>query len=167
MNSIPDRVCVQSAPSPALRWLRAVLACGVVAGSLVSAPVYAGGAAGAARTISVSGAWIRAVPAVSRNSAGYLLIENAGPADELLGAAIAGARVTEIHEMVRSGESMLMRRRVSVPVPENGRVALAPGGLHLMLIGLQAPLKVGETRAAVLRFRDAGEVNVEMVVVSE
>lgn len=122
-------------------------------------PAHAGTA------LKVSNAWVRAVPPVSKNSAGYLLIENAGgTADVLLGASVEKARVTEIHEMVRDGDTMIMRHRDEIPVPANGSAALAPGGLHLMLIDLQQPLQVGEKLDAVLRFRNAGEVKVVMEV---
>lgn len=125
----------------------------------LSLPVFAGAA------LKISSAWVRAVPPVSKNSAGYLLIENPGAtADVLLGASVAKARVTEIHEMVRDGDTMVMRHREEIPVPANGSAVLAPGGLHLMLIDLQQPLVVGEKLDAVLRFRNAGEVKVVMEV---
>lgn len=119
----------------------------------------------AAPDIRVSDGWAREVPPVSRNSAGYLLVENRGDRDDLLlSAGVEGARVTELHEMVRDGAVMVMRRRDSIPVPAGGSVRLAPGGLHLMLIDLARPLVAGETRSAVLRFRDAGEVKLTLDV---
>lgn len=115
--------------------------------------------------IVVSDGWIRQVPPVSRNSAGYLVVENKAAVDDLLlGASVEGARVTELHEMVRKGDTLMMQRRTAIAVPAGGRVALAPGGLHLMLIDLQRPLQAGEKRAAVLRFRDAGEREVVLEV---
>lgn len=141
--------------------------CVVLAGSVGAASAVAGGGSSAESAITVTDAWVRAVPPVAKNSAGYLLIRNAGSEDVLLGATIDGARVTEIHEMVRSGESMAMRPRVQVVVPASGRVELAPGGLHLMLIDLQKPLQVGAKLKGVLRFRDAGEVKVEMTILAQ
>lgn len=142
-----------------MKWL---LMCMVFCAPLAMAgePVATG-----ASGVEVSAAWIRLVPPVSRNSAGYLVIENKAAVDDvLLGARVEGARVTELHEMVRKGETMMMQRRTAIAVPAGGRVALAPGGLHLMLIDLQRPLQAGEIRAAVLRFRDAGERKVDMEV---
>jgi hypothetical protein len=115
--------------------------------------------------ISVQDAWARAVPPVSKNSAGYLVIENRGDQEDALVAVRVGkVRVTELHEMVRDGDSMSMQRRKEIPVPAHGRAVLAPGGLHLMLIDLQQPLHAGEKLDAVLRFRNAGEVKVVMEV---
>lgn len=115
----------------------------------------------AAPDIRVVDGWVRAMPPVAKNSAGYLVIENHGEHDDvLLGASVDGARLTELHEMVSTGATMAMRRRQDVAVAAGSSVVLAPGGLHLMLIGLQRPLVAGEQREAVLRFRDAGEQRV-------
>ena len=50
----------------------------------------------------------------------------------------------------------------------NGRsgktVELKPGGLHIMLVGLKAPLKAGERFAMKLRFEKAGEVTIDVPV---
>lgn len=137
------------------------------AGACVEGPVKVVGTgedAPAARIV-VEGAWARAVPPVSKNSAGYLVITNRGPAaDALVGARIDGVRVTELHEMVRSGESMTMRRLPAIELPAQGTATLAPGGKHLMLIDLQRPLRAGEQREGILLFRDAGEVKVTLEV---
>lgn len=136
----------------------------------LSAPIaIAGGdnnaAALPAAGIVVSGAWVRAVPPVSKNSAGYLVIDNRSERDDaLIGARVANARVTELHEMVRDGDSMTMRRHDEIAVPAGGKATLAPGGLHLMLIDLQRPLQVGEKLDGVLLFRHAGEMKVVLEV---
>lgn len=119
------------------------------------------GAVLAAPDVRVIDGWVRAMPPVAKNSAGYLVIENRGEHDDvLLGATVDGARLTELHEMVSTGATMTMRRRQDVAVRAGSSVVLAPGGLHLMLIDLQRPLVAGERREAVLRFRDAGEQRV-------
>jgi copper(I)-binding protein len=119
----------------------------------------------AASAMQVKDAWVRAVPPVSKNSAGYLVVENGSNRDDaLLGASVNKARVTELHEMVREGDTMFMQRRKEIPVPAHGRAMLAPGGLHLMLIDLQQPLQVGEKLDGVLHFRDAGEVKIQLEV---
>ncbi len=142
--------------------MKFLLVCLVLCAPLaVAAEPPAAGVSG----IVVSDGWIRQVPPVSRNSAGYLVVENRGAADDmLLGASVEGVRVTELHEMVRKGDTLMMQRRPAIAVPAGGQVALAPGGLHLMLIDLQRPLQAGEKRAAVLRFRDAGEREVVLEV---
>lgn len=156
-----------------MRWWVRVLAGPVVGVLLGSSVAIAGGGAAdsgfvappTAAGLTLRDGWVRAVPPVSRNSAGYIVLENRGAADDaLVGARVQKVRVTELHEMVRDGETMTMRHRQEIPVPAGSTVALAPGGMHLMLIDLQQPLVVGERLEAVLQFRAAGERRVLLEV---
>jgi hypothetical protein len=52
----------------------------------------------------------------------------------------------------------------AVTLPAGERVALEPGGLHIMLMGLKAPLKKGETIELILTFAKAGQVKLEVPV---
>lgn len=122
----------------------------------------------AASPLVVRDAWIRAMPPMARNSAAYLVIENRGAEDDaLLGASVEGAEVTELHEMVHEGHTMTMRQRNEIVLPAGAVVELKPGGMHLMLIGLQRPLAMGETRKVLLQFRQAGAVHVDLDVRSQ
>ena len=47
---------------------------------------------------------------------------------------------------------------------EEATVTLAPGGLHLMLMGLKAPLVEGETVPVTLTFANAGTVEIGLSV---
>lgn len=143
--------------------MKAVLLVLALVPALFAPPLQAGGPGAG---LAVTDGWVRALPPVARNSSAYLRIENSGEeADELIGARVAGVRVTEMHEMRRDADGNLsMHRRTAVTVPAGGVVSLAPGGLHLMLIDLQSPLKAGETREAVLRFRRSGEMRVVLEV---
>lgn len=55
---------------------------------------------------------------------------------------------------------MQMRPVDKVDVPARGRVAFEPGGLHLMLVDLQRPLRAGEQLALTFVFEGAGRVSV-------
>lgn len=116
--------------------------------------------------IRVQDPWLRAVPPVATNSAGYLRLHNDGSTDDaLLGARIDGVRVVELHEMRDTGNGARgMFRRHEIIVPAGESAVLAPGGLHLMLIDLQQPLQADTEVGGVLRFRDAGEVPVRFRV---
>ena len=59
---------------------------------------------------------------------------------------------------------MKMRRVEQVAIPAGAEVAFEPGGLHLMLIGLKAPLVAGKSLPLVLQFRDAGAIKVDFEV---
>jgi copper(I)-binding protein len=63
--------------------------------------------------------------------------------------------------MSMDGGVMRMRElKQGIVVPAQGHLRLAPGGLHLMLVGLKAPLEQGGKVPLTLRFAQAGEVQV-------
>ena len=61
---------------------------------------------------------------------------------------------------------MKMRQVDAIEVPAGQMVEIKPGGFHIMLMGLRTPLKKGLTFPMTLKFEIAGEVNVEVVIVS-
>lgn len=114
--------------------------------------------------LTIQHPWAR--PTLPGQMAGgaYLGIRNGGNAgDRLLGASMAAARV-EVHEMRMEGDVMRMREIGSLELPAGKTVTLAPGGLHLMLMDLKSPLKVGEKIPVKLRFERAGEIEVLLQV---
>jgi len=58
------------------------------------------------------------------------------------------------------GDKMMMRQMTSIEIPANGTVELKPGGYHLMLMGLDSPIKDGEQLKMTLQFEKAGKVDV-------
>ena len=94
----------------------------------------------------------------------YLRLENRGPADKLVSASTPVAQGIEMHEMRMAGEMMQMREVSVIELPSNRPVVLQPGGLHLMLVGLKAPLNKGDKFPLTLKFQRAGEVTVDVVV---
>ena len=97
--------------------------------------------------------------------AGYLTIANTGEADDAL-LAVTSPAVTEvqIHRSQMQDGVMRMREVGATSVPAGQRIRFLPGGLHLMFMGLRAPLEAGQTVSVTLRFRDAGEVTVPFEV---
>jgi copper(I)-binding protein len=116
--------------------------------------------------IVVTQAWSRATPGGSRVAGAYLIIENKGStADKLLSAATEIAKKVEIHEMTVNDGVMTMRAVEGGLSIEPGRaVKFAPGGLHLMIVGLAAPLVRGDKVPVTLRFEKAGEITVSFDV---
>ncbi len=106
----------------------------------------------------------RATVPGQRAGAGYLKLHNAGPADRLLSASSTVSSSVELHSMTMEGDVMRMRQLDAIEVPAGQTVELKPGGLHLMLMGLKAPLKVGDSFVLKLRFENAGELAVQMPV---
>ena len=119
----------------------------------------------ASAQVTVENAWARATPPGAKLGAGYLLIRNGGSAaDRLLAASTPAAERVELHTTVREGDVARMRQVKAYDVPALGRLELKPGGSHLMLVNLKAPLKEGQKIPAVLKFEKAGEVKAELDV---
>ncbi|MBI4505455.1 MAG: copper chaperone PCu(A)C [Chloroflexi bacterium] len=98
-------------------------------------------------------------------SAAYMTLTNRGAsADFLVGVRCDMASAAELHESVREGDIVRMRPAARVEVPAGGQTALAPGGLHVMLVGVKRELVPGAKVPLVLRFERSGEVGVEAVV---
>lgn len=111
-------------------------------------------------TLSIVDPWARATPPGAKAAAGYLTIQNAGAAsDRLVGVNSPVAGRVEIHEMHFEYSVMTMRRvKAGVEIPAEGALTLAPGGLHIMFMGLNQEFAEGGNVPVVLHFEKAGEV---------
>ena len=94
----------------------------------------------------------------------FLTLENHGADDRLLSVSSAVSKSVELHSMAMQGDVMRMREVNAIDLPAGKTVELKPGGLHIMLVGLKAPLKAGERFAMKLRFEKAGEVTIDVPV---
>lgn len=110
--------------------------------------------------------WSRATAPSQKTGGVFLRIENAGgQPDRLIGVESKLADTASLHVMIRDGDVMKMRAiEGGVDVPANGHVVLAPGGQHIMLIGLRAPLIKASAVPLTLIFERAGRVEIEAVV---
>jgi len=114
--------------------------------------------------LRIEGAWARPADAGGM-SAAYLVISNVGEAaDALVAARSEVAQAVELHQSRLVGDVIQMRPMERVEVPAGGRVTLAPGGYHLMLIGLRRALRPGERFPIVLRFEKGGEITADVEV---
>lgn len=103
---------------------------------------------------------MRASMGQSPTTAGYMTILNHGKtADRLRSMSCACAASVTVHEMKMTGSMASMKPVGSVEIPAGGKVTFAPGGLHLMVMGLKAPIKAGDMVEMVLTFDKAGAVN--------
>lgn len=140
---------------------------GVLTLSMLLLPVLPTGAHAAgpdSSPVQLVSAWIPEPPSVSRNAAAYVIVLGGGQDDLLLGASSPVAEVAEMHESSMTGGIMRMRPVASLPVPARQRIEFSPGGLHLMLINLRQPLRMGEKVPLELRFEKAGRLKVEAEV---
>jgi copper(I)-binding protein len=136
----------------------------LAAGLLTAPPVRAEDVK--AGDLVISQAWSRATPGGAKIGGGYLTIENKGSApDRLIGGSSDAAGKVEMHEMATNNGVMTMRPLDKGLVIDPGKtVKLAPGGLHLMLTDLKAPLKQGDKLPITLEFEKAGKVQVSLDV---
>lgn len=110
--------------------------------------------------LTVSEAFARATPPRAPVGGAYFAVTNAGTTDDRLidARSPAGAEV-QIHTTSEKDGVMSMRRITDgLPVPAGQTVTLAPGGMHLMVMGLTAPLVAGEHVEITLQFEHAGEI---------
>jgi copper(I)-binding protein len=94
-----------------------------------------------------------------------VLVNDGREVDRLVGAKTDVAKVVEIHETRMEGEVMKMQMLTDgLEVPAMREVQLKPGGYHVMLIGLQRNLEVGDRFAVELLFEKSESLLVEPVV---
>jgi copper(I)-binding protein len=138
---------------------RAVLSLALIAPLLAACGESSSEAGG----IELRDAWARA--SATQTSAAYLTIENrTGEDDTLLEVRSPVAERVEIHDMTMEDMVMRMRKLDDLPVAAGESVSLAPGGKHIMLIGLSGPLEEGASVPLTLVFEKAGEIAVEAPV---
>jgi periplasmic copper chaperone A len=130
-----------------------------------------------AGALEVSDPWVRATIAVDdsgemngdsemdRITGAFMTIRNGTDVDERLIRAstdIAGA--VEIHETTIENDVMRMRPVEGVDIPAGGSVALEPGGLHIMLMGMGQDLVPGDMVSLKLDFESGRSLVIEAPV---
>jgi len=97
------------------------------------------------------------------SAAVYLTIRNnTHDIIELTGADTDIANTTMIHRSYEEGGIMKMDHVMSVPLKPGETFTLAPGGYHVMLMGLKKPLEKGDVFPLTLEFD--GEHEREVIV---
>lgn len=142
-------------------WTAAVLAGLMLTGAANAEPVQLG-------SLTIERAWARETAPSQKNGAVYLTVRNDGATpDRLLAASAELAERTELHESAFDAQGVARMRPVpAVDLPPAGEARLQPGGSHIMLVGLKAPLQGGSTFPLLLRFEQAGETRIEVTVES-
>ena len=115
--------------------------------------------------VTVEQPWSRATPPGAKIAVGYMRIKNAGSTDaRVVGATSPLAKGVELHVTRRDDGVLRMQKTDAYVVPAGGEVVLEPGGNHLMLVGLEHPLKEGEHVPLTLKLGQGGEVQVRLSV---
>jgi copper(I)-binding protein len=103
--------------------------------------------------VAITEAWVRATAPGQKVGAAYMTLQSP-QAVQLVYAETKSADEVEIHSMSMTNGIMKMRKLDALSLQPNKPERLAPGGFHLMLFGLKAPLKAGEKVTLTLCFKD-------------
>ena len=121
---------------------------------------YAQSASGEVR---VPSAWSRATPGPT--AAVYLTVQNTGgEPDKLIAATSPIAERIEFHAEQNQGGVVSMVALPGIDLPPGQMVTLAPGQMHLMMLGVQKPLKAGDRFPLTLQFEHSGAKTVDVTV---
>ena len=107
----------------------------------------------------------RPTPPGARVGGAYFTLENRGRASDRLvrvESPVAGA--AELHSMAMVGNLMKMRPLAALDIPAGAKVALSPGGYHVMLVDLKRPLVAGDAFPIRLTFERSGTIEVSAQV---
>ncbi|MEN8167933.1 MAG: copper chaperone PCu(A)C [Pseudomonadota bacterium] len=119
----------------------------------------------AADRVEVKAPYVRAVPPGQPNSASFMMLHNGDSQDHaLVGAESPVAKVVELHTHTMVDGMMRMRQVEKIELPAGKMTGLQPGGLHIMLIGLQQTLTPGEDIPLNLLFEDGSKAAVSAPV---
>jgi copper(I)-binding protein len=132
---------------------------------LIALPAMPASAAGVADRIEIVDPYVRMAPPGAKATGAFMVIRNAGEQEvQLVAAASAAANVTELHNHINDGGVMRMRQVKEIAVPAKGEAQLKPGGYHVMLIDMKAPLKEGDHAVITLKFADGSSKDVHAPV---
>ncbi|MGA7268556.1 MAG: copper chaperone PCu(A)C, partial [Aestuariivirga sp.] len=124
------------------------------AAALTLGAILASATGVSASDVLVKDAYARAsATPVAKAGAVYVSITNQGTsADRLLAVSSPVASMATLHRTIKDGDIMRMEEAGPVDLQPNGTLTMEPGGLHVMLMGLKAPLKQGEVVELTLVF---------------
>jgi copper(I)-binding protein len=114
-------------------------------------------------SVQVKDAWARATPGKAQTGAAYFTVESATP-DRLVAVSTPAADKAELHNMTTEGGVMKMRPLAGIDLPAGQAVTLKPGGTHVMLMGLKAPLQAGQSVPMTLTFEKSGKREITVTV---
>lgn len=113
--------------------------------------------------VTVGEPWVRATVAAQKATGAFMTL-TATQGGKLVGASSPVAGAVEVHEMKMVDDMMRMRQLQALDLPAGQTVKLAPGGYHLMLLGLKQPLKEGDKVPLTLEIEDAQKVRSKVTV---
>lgn len=114
--------------------------------------------------ITLQHVWARASAGVATTGAAYLTVTDNGQPDRLVGVSTPVAATAQLHETIDDQGVMKMRAVPGIDLVPGKPVSFQPGGYHVMLMGLQSPLKAGDTFPLTLTFEHAPPITATVKV---
>ncbi len=117
--------------------------------------------------LTIDHPWARPTVTNRQPGAAYFSIRNDGDTDQRLVAAMPldFAEAAELHTHLNDNGIMRMRRvEGGIVIPAGETVSFEPGGLHVMLFGLEEPLTEGSPVLLRLQFEELGEIDLLLAV---
>ncbi|MGP1486099.1 MAG: copper chaperone PCu(A)C [Campylobacter sp.] len=115
--------------------------------------------------IEVSNIYAKATPPSAQNSAIFFEVKNnTDKVIKLISANSPASKTAELHTHQHIDGMMKMVQVDSIEIPANGETKLAPGGLHVMLIGIKNPMNEGDKIDATLEFDNGEKIELKDVV---
>jgi len=147
-----------------LRLIAALTLVGAFRAPAVYAAPPAGFILAADDGITVHDAWARASAGAATNGAAYISLTGGAQPDSLIAVSTPIAATAQAHETTSANGVMQMRAEPVIAIPAGQTVTFAPGGNHIMLMGLKHPLTAGERFPLTLTFAHAPPVTVDVQV---
>ncbi|TNE35636.1 MAG: copper chaperone PCu(A)C [Alphaproteobacteria bacterium] len=116
--------------------------------------------------VSVTDSWTKEADEGARGVAYVTLVNEGTEPDRLLSVAAQGIQMAEVHNHIKDEGVMRMISVPSLEVPGSGTLTFQPGGLHIMLMGLERPIVAGETLHMTLKFEKTGIVTTDARVLT-
>ena len=120
-----------------------------------------------AQAVEVDSPWVRPTAPGAKVGGAFMVLIGGKEGDRVISGSSPAAEVVELHTHIMESGVAKMRAIPAIEVPAGKKVALKPGGLHIMLINLKAPLKAGDRIPLKLRFEKAGEVEITVPVAAQ
>ncbi len=124
-------------------------------------------AAWAQDSITVEDAYARSSGKSAKAGAAFMMIQNAGEADDQLIAAesdVAARVELHTHQVDANGVAKMIHVEEGFVIPAGETHMLKRGGDHVMFMGISAPFEHGATVPVTLIFEKAGEIEVDIPV---
>ena len=107
--------------------------------------------------------WVKAVDSGMTAAFGTLSNSSGGEV-VLVSASTPASPAVQLHEMaMKDGEMVMQEKADGIPVPAGGQAVLEPGGDHIMLMDVAAPIRPGDVVTLTLTFSDGSTTQVEAV----